>query len=275
MKLSKVSNRQGFTLSELLIAVSIGAVALAATISASVGLQKSLNAIDDYFTVHSQQIRIVDYLSRDVKRSFIVTSTSSPQTVTCMIPNYVIQSGDSDYNGSNAGTRRTPTIIKTVNNGIIVDYGTRTVSDAVTISASAILTSASAAFTASDVGKSIAGTWIPPGATIQSYVGPTTVTMSSSATATATGVEVIIGASTVVYSINGQSILRTENGALTTIAASTDNLLPSWLDVDLSNTECLRTTITFLPIFTSGGATTERSGTTLYSTVYLRNKRRG
>ena len=275
MKLNNCRSQNGFTLSELLVAVAIGGVALAATMAASVGLQKSLNAVDNYFTAHAQQIRIVDYLSRDVKRSYIVTSTSSPQTVTCMIPNYIIQSGDSDYNGSNAGTRRTPTIIKSANNGIIVDYGTRTVSDAVTTSASATLTSASAAFTASDVGKSIAGTGIPPGTTIQSYISATTVTMSSSATATATGLEAVIGASTVVYSISGQSILRTENGALTTIASSTDNLLPSWLDVDLSNTEYLQTSITFLPIFTSSGATAERSGTTLYSTVYLRNKRRG
>jgi hypothetical protein len=99
--------------------------------------------------------------------------------------------------------------------------------------------------------------------------------MSNSATATATSVEATIGASTVVYSISGQSILRTENGILTAIASSTDNLLPSWLDVDLSNTEYLTSSITFLPIFTSGGAATERSGTTIFSTAYLRNKRRG
>jgi prepilin-type N-terminal cleavage/methylation domain-containing protein len=264
MKLGNVCNQKGFTLSEMLIALSIAAVALAGTISASVGLQKSMNAVDNYFTVHVQQIRIVDYLSRDVKRSYIVASTSSPQTVTCTIPNYIT--------GSNA--RRTPTITNSAN-GFIVDYGTRTVTDAVTTSGSTSLTSATANFTSSDVGTSIAGTGIPAGATIQSYTDATTVTMSNSATATATGVEATIGASTVVYSISGQSILRTENGALTTIASSTDNLLPSSLDIELSNTEHLTTSITFLPIFTSGGATAERSGTTIYSTAYLRNKRRG
>ena len=277
MKQSNFYKQSGFTLSEMLVALSIGAGTLAATTAASVGLQKSLNAVDNYFTAHVQQIRIVDYLSRDAKRSLIVTSTSSPQTVTCLIPNYIIQSGDSDYNGSNAGTRRTPTITKTANNGIIVDYGARTVSDAVTTNSSATLTSASANFTAGDVGKSIAGTAIPPGTTIQSRTSATTITMSSSATATATSVEAVIGASTVVYSISGQSILRTENGALTTIASSTDNLLPNFTDVQLalSNTEYLTTSITFLPIFTAGGATAEQAGTTLYSTAYLRNKRRG
>jgi len=98
--------------------------------------------------------------------------------------------------------------------------------------------------------------------------------MSANATASSASETVTIG-NTVLYSINGQSILRTENGVLTTIASSTDNLLPSSLDTELANTEYLQTSITFLPIFTSSGATVERSGTTLYSTVYLRNKRRG
>jgi hypothetical protein len=98
--------------------------------------------------------------------------------------------------------------------------------------------------------------------------------MSANAISSSISATVTIG-NTVLYSINGQSILRTENGVLTTIASSTDNLLPSSLDLELTNTEYLQTSITFLPIFTSGGATAERSGTTLFSTVYLRNKRRG
>jgi len=81
--------------------------------------------------------------------------------------------------------------------------------------------------------------------------------------------------STVVYSISGASILRTENGAVTTIASSTDQLVPQTTDVELANTEYAKTSITFQPIFTSGGDVAERSGTTVYSTAYLRNRRRG
>jgi prepilin-type N-terminal cleavage/methylation domain-containing protein len=269
MKLSQINNKQGFTLAELMIALAISSVTLAATLIASISLQKSFNAVDNYFATQNQQIRIIEYLSRDVKRSYIVTSTTSPQTVTCTIPNYIQADG----------TRSNPTLTMSANGGIIVDYGAangaRTVSDAVTSNNSATLTSASANFTSSDVGKSIAGTGIPTGTTIQSYTNATTVTMSNSATADASGAEAVIGASTVVYSISNQSIRRTENGTLTTIASSTDNLLPSWLDVTLSNTEYLTTSITFLPIFTSGGAPAERSGTTLFSTAYLRIKRRG
>jgi prepilin-type N-terminal cleavage/methylation domain-containing protein len=269
MKLSQINYNKGFTLAELMIALAISSVTLAATLIASIALQKSFNAVDNYFATQDQQIRIIEYLSRDVKRSYIVTSATSPQTVTCTIPNYIQADG----------TRSNPTVTMNANGGIIVDYGAangaRTVSDAVTSNNSATLTSALANFTSSDVGKSIAGTGIPTGTTIQSYTNATTVTMSNSATADASGAEAVIGAGTVVYSISNQSILRTENGTLTTIASSTDNLLPSWLDVTLSNTEYLTTSITFLPIFTSWGGTVERSGTTLFSTAYLRIKRRG
>ena len=261
MKLNNCRSQNGFTLSEMLVAVAIGGVALAATMAASVGLQKSLNAVDNYFTAHTQQIRIVDYLGRDVRRSYIVTSTGSPQTVTCTTPEYL----------DSTGARRTPTITLSAN-GVTVNY--RGVSDGVLISGSPTFTSPTAGFTSADVGKTLIANDIPAGTTIQSYTGPTTVVMSANATTSSASETVTIG-NTVLYSINGQSILRTENGVLTTIASSTDNLLPSSLDTELANTEYLQTSITFLPIFTSSGVTVERSGTTLYSTVYLRNKRRG
>ena len=77
---------------------------------------------------------------------------------------------------------------------------------------------------------------------------------------------------TVVYSISGNSILRTENGVVTTIASSTDQLVPKSTDVELANTEYANTSVTFRPIFTS---TDQSAGTSLYATAYLRNKRRG
>ena len=81
--------------------------------------------------------------------------------------------------------------------------------------------------------------------------------------------------STVVYSINGTSILRTENGQVTTIASSTDQLVPQTTDVELANTECTTSSVTFMPIFTSAGSIAARTGTSVYATAYLRNKRRG
>jgi prepilin-type N-terminal cleavage/methylation domain-containing protein len=198
----------GFTLPEVMVALAISGVVLGATLTSSTSLQKSFNAIDNYFGTHMQQIRIVDYLSRDVKRGLVVTTSADLQTVTITVPNYIIQAGDPEavINPALVGTPRTPTMTYTPS-GWQVNYGAAT--------------------------------------------------------------------STIVYSISGLSILRTENGAVTTIASSTDQLVPLTTDVELANTEYTQTSITFQPIFTSGGSVAARSGTTVYSTAYLRNKRRG
>jgi hypothetical protein len=197
-----------FTLPEISMALAAASVVLGATLTSSTSLQKSFKAIDAYFGTHMQQIRIVDYLSRDVKRGLIVTTSVDLQTVTVTVPNYIIQKGDPEWQINNAleGTPRTPTMAYTPS-GWQVNYGNTT--------------------------------------------------------------------STVVYSISGTSILRTENGTVTTIASSTDQLVPQTTDVELANTEYAKTSVTFQPIFTSGGTAASRSGTTVYSTAYLRNKRRG
>jgi prepilin-type N-terminal cleavage/methylation domain-containing protein len=208
MKLTHNSHQSGFTLAEILTAVAIGVVIFAAILTASVAMQKTFNAVDNYFATHIQQVRIIDYLNRDVKRSLICTTSANQQTVTLTIPKYIIQSGDPEAvgNPSLVGTMRSPTI-STTTSGVQVNYGTTT--------------------------------------------------------------------STVVYAINGASILRTEDGVVTTIASSTDQLVPSTIDTDLANTEYTTMAVTFQPIFTSGNVVDERTGTTVFSLAYLRNKRRG
>ena len=208
MKLTLLHKVRGFTLTEVMIAMAASTVIFGGTLTSTTALQKSFNAIDNYFATHMQQIRIVDYLSRDVKRGLIVTTSVDLQTVTITTPNYIIQAGDPEAiaNPALAGVPRTPTIIYTPS-GPQVNYGNTT--------------------------------------------------------------------STIIYSINGLSILRTENGTVTTIASSTDQLVPQTTDVELANTEYTKTSVTFQPMFTSGGSVAQRSGTTVFSTAYLRNKRRG
>jgi prepilin-type N-terminal cleavage/methylation domain-containing protein len=208
MKLKSLSKITGFTLYELLIAMSISSVVIGAAMTSGIALQKSFKAVDSYFGTHMQQIRIIDYLSRDVKRGLIVTTAVSPQSVTVTIPNYLIKSGDPEAiaNPSLVGTARTPTIAYTAS-GLQANYGSTT--------------------------------------------------------------------STVVYSVNGNSIVRIENGVLTTIASSTDQLVPTTTDIELANTEYTKSSVTFMPIFTSSGSQAKRTGTSLYNTSYLRNKRRG
>jgi len=206
MKLKSSQSTAGFTISEMLVSVALSSIVLAAAIVSGVSLQKSFSAVDNYFTTHMQQIRIIDYLNRDVKRGLIVTTSVDLQSVTMSLPNYIIQSGDSDATSTNVGTPRTPTISYN-SSGWQVNYAPST--------------------------------------------------------------------TTVVYTINGNSITRTENGVVTTIASSTDQLVPSTTDVELTNTEYANTSVTFAPIFSSNGSTASRTGTSLYATAYLRNKRRG
>jgi hypothetical protein len=68
-----------------------------------------------------------------------------------------------------------------------------TAADGHTTNGSAIVTSATAAFTPYDVGTSISGTGIPGGTKILSYTSATQVTMTANATATATTVVFTIG----------------------------------------------------------------------------------
>ena len=208
MKLASSHKSSGFTLSELLVSLSLSSFALAAAVTCGISLQKSFNATDNYLATHIQQVRIIDYLNRDVKRGLIVTTSVDLQSVTMTLPSYLIQAGDPEAvaNPSLVNTPRTPTVSYTAS-GLQVNYGASNTS--------------------------------------------------------------------VVYSINGNSIVRIENGAVTTIAASTDQLVPTWTDVDLANTEYTATTVTFMPIFNMAGNAADRTGTTLYATAYLRNKRRG
>ena len=208
MTLKSLQKTAGFTLGEMLVAVSVSSIVLAAAIASSVSLQKSFNAVDNYFATTIQQVRIIDYLSRDVNRGFSVTTSVDLQTVTVNLPNYIIQAGDPEAlgNSSLVGTPRSPTV-SYATGAAQINYGTST--------------------------------------------------------------------STVVYSINNSTIQRTENGAVTTIASSTDQLVPQTTDVELTNTEYVNSAVTFMPIFTMSGSPAARTGTSLYSTAYLRNKRRG
>jgi hypothetical protein len=191
-----------------MIATALSTLIIGGALTSSVALQKSFNAVDNYFATHMQQVRIIDYLNRDVNRGLIVTTSVDLQSVTVTMPNYLIQSGDAEAiaNPALIGTPRTPSVTQTTS-GMQVNYGTT--------------------------------------------------------------------ATTVVYSINGMSILRTENGVVTTIASSTDQLVPQTTDVDLANTEYANTSVTFQPIFATGDNVAGRTGTNICATAYLRNKRRG
>ena len=268
---------QGFTLIELMFAVAVGALMMAALVAAAVCLHRSFTAVDNYFASHVQQVRIMDYLSRDVKRSYIVTTSTDLQTVTCIIPNYLVN------NGSNQPTRATPTL-SLVGNKVVANYQASTVNNVTMTQGSTNLTCpglalVSSHFTNSNVGQSVVGTGIPPGTTIESVSSSSQATMSKAASTTNSSATLTIGALTnVVYSVVNQAIQRKENGGLTNIAASADNLIPVTSNVELLNTEFTQSTVSFLPQFARGSQAffaDERAGTTVFSLTYLRNRRRG
>src|SRR2546423_5055151 len=127
-------------ISEMLVSVILSSIILAAAITCGVSLQKSFNAVDNYFTTHMQQIRIIDYLNRDVKRGLIVTTSVDLQRVTMNLPNYIIQSGDSEAiaNPALVGTPRTPTIAYT-SSGWQINYSPSTTTVVYSINGSSFL----------------------------------------------------------------------------------------------------------------------------------------
>jgi hypothetical protein len=267
--IQKTQSSSGYTLAETLVAVAIASFMLAVIMVASIGLQKSYNAVDNFFSVQVQQIRICDYLNRDAKRSYIVTVSADQKTVTCIMPRYVV-----------SNVRATPTLTPT-SNGTFVSYpNSRSINDGVTTSGSSTVTSATANFTASDVGLTLYSANIPAGATIQSVTNTTTAVLSANATTTATAQILTVNPSVVIYSINGNSIFRTEDGTVTNIASSTDQLTAYSSDsqIDSANTEYVTSQVVFQPVFATGGNNAnqyQQTGTTMFATSYLRNKRRG
>src|SRR2546423_13604426 len=138
MKLTHNSHQSGFALAEILTAMAIAVVIFAAIITASIAMQKSFNAVDHFFATHIQQVRIIDYLNRDVKRALICTVSANQQTVTLTIPKYIIQSGDAEAvsNPSLVGAMRSPTLSTTTS---LVNYGTTTSTVVYSINGASIL----------------------------------------------------------------------------------------------------------------------------------------
>jgi type II secretory pathway component PulJ len=203
MRLEILAKTHAFTLVEMMVAMATGSAILGVAVTSSIALQRSFSSTDNYLATHTQQIRIVDFLARDVRRGLSVTSSVDQQTVQIQIPKYIIQAGDPEaiLNPLLIGTPRSPSRA-IVSRDYNINYG----------------------------------------AAAPSFVQ---------------------------YKVNGASIERWEDGVKTTIASSTDNLLPQTLDTELANTEYTTTSITFKPI-----SVADRSGTIVYTTAYLRNRRR-
>jgi len=75
---SGVRRRQSaFTLGEMMIGLAGSVIVIGALLFGSIGLQKSLHASELYAAYQADQRRILDYLSRDLRRSIGIASAST------------------------------------------------------------------------------------------------------------------------------------------------------------------------------------------------------
>lgn len=89
-------------------------------------------------------------------------------------------------------TQQSGTVFKTTRTDGSNDASGRTFNNGVTTNNSAVVTSATAAFVATDIGRYVTGAGIPLGTWIASRQSATQVTLSQNATATATGVSITL-----------------------------------------------------------------------------------
>lgn len=117
--LPNASAQSGFTLVETLIASFIAAIILGGIIAGGVSLQKAYSASDGSLKASADQMRVMDYVQRDLRQALTVTVSNGGQMLTLTVP---------DYLDSSTGQPRIPAITpSTSSNGTpngTVDYGT-------------------------------------------------------------------------------------------------------------------------------------------------------
>ena len=106
---------------------------------------------------------------------------------------------------------------------------TRSVTDGVTTSGDATVTSATAAFTANDVGVPITGTGIPANTTILSVTNATTIELSANASAAGSGVTLTIGSAyvTPTYATAATLYSSTPNPSLANVVLGGSMTVPT------------------------------------------------
>ena len=109
---------QAFTLAEMMVGAAIGSLLLLAMITGAIACQRVSAATDDGLRANADQLRVLDYIVRDVRQALTATITNSGQVLTLTVPDYI---------DSSTGLPRIPTIIpKMSSSGMpngTVDYG--------------------------------------------------------------------------------------------------------------------------------------------------------
>jgi prepilin-type N-terminal cleavage/methylation domain-containing protein len=110
MSVARSNKLHGFTLVEMLISVGVTSIILAGLMVGVIFLQRSYSATEFYAAAQSDETRVMDYITREVRRALTI-SVSGSNTLNLTVPTYVV-----------SGTAVTPTI----SNGSVLYSGSNT-----------------------------------------------------------------------------------------------------------------------------------------------------
>ncbi len=104
----KLRRNHGYTLVEMMCSAAVGGLILGVIVLGAAAFQRVFFAADDYYVASEDQMRVMDYIARDLRQSGTGSVTSGTM-LTVFVPDYV------DYSGSAAttGSARTPTVTVT------------------------------------------------------------------------------------------------------------------------------------------------------------------
>jgi hypothetical protein len=239
-------------------AVGMGLLILSSVVAAGVSLMRSFAAVEGYSQASGDQLRVSDYISLDSRRAWSVSVANGILTFT--IPGYY------DANG-------TPTNPDLDSNSHII-YSGRSFADGVTTSGSPNVTSSTAAFSSTDVGRPITDintpSIIPANTTIQSATSSSAIVMSANANATGANVAMQIG-TIIKYYQQGSFFVREVNGIRKSIATNVASFTvnPN-SNGPIACPDCLTCTITFSPSFGYLASADAINGTTVVSFTFPR-----
>ena len=86
LRLKKLARRAGWTLTELMVAMSISTMLSAGLITAIISLQRSFLASRHHIVAQSEQMLLLDFMGLDLRRALSVTTSATELTIT--IPDY-------------------------------------------------------------------------------------------------------------------------------------------------------------------------------------------
>lgn len=96
MKLNPVSsaNVRAFTLVEMMLSVPVGIALLGSLALAATALQTTFNATDEYYKSTGDQMRVLDFISLDMRRAVSGSVSNNTQTLTLNLLDYIDYSVD-------------------------------------------------------------------------------------------------------------------------------------------------------------------------------------